>query len=300
MVGWIILGVILLLFVLLFTVHVHLTIDLKDDLALTLRIFGFPIYLRPKKQKKYKLRHYTLKKIRRREAKAAKKQAKSDAKAAKKKAEKAKKKAAESKLTKAQRKALKQKKKASRPAITDMIPLAGSVAKLFFSRFFGKLHIKIARIHVKVGGSDAAMVAISYGMMTNAMGGLVALLQKICDVDSLKKADIWVEPDFESDKIDFDFDITFRMSLGNVLWAAIKAGWKFLVGYMKIKPEAPDNDAASDKKKRSGKKTNGKSHDTQATSEVPDEIKPPNESSKIGGISLPPAPPKPPAPPCPW
>lgn len=244
MIGWIIFGSILLfiilLFVLLFTVHAHLIIDVRDDVAMTVRVLGIPIHILPKKPKKYKLRHYTLKKIRKREAKEAKKQAKAARRKAEKAAEKAKKKAAEAQLTKAQKKAIKKRKKAARPAITDLIPLVGHTAQLFFSHFFGKLHIQIARIHVRVGGADAAAVAISYAVVTNAMGGLIRSLQKFCDVDSLNKAEIIVEPCFTSDKMEFDGRIIFRLTLGNVVWAAIKAGWHFLLGFMKIKPDVPD------------------------------------------------------------
>ena len=59
MVGWIILGVvgfIILLLVLLFTVHAYITIDLKDDFALTVRVLGIPIHILPKKPTKYKKR----------------------------------------------------------------------------------------------------------------------------------------------------------------------------------------------------------------------------------------------------
>ena len=41
----------------------------------------------------------------------------------------------------------------------------------------------------------------------------------------------------ESGKIDFDLKLTIRVSLGNLLGALIRAGWKFLVGYIRIKPD---------------------------------------------------------------
>ncbi|MBQ5725295.1 MAG: hypothetical protein IIV80_03985, partial [Clostridia bacterium] len=62
-------------------------------------------------------------------------------------------------------------------------------------------------------------------------------LERISHVDGLRRADIRVEPDFLSEKIEFECKITFRLSLGNVLGAVIKAGWSFLIGYLKIKPD---------------------------------------------------------------
>ena len=144
------------------------------------------------------------------------------------------------KMTPEERRALKEKKKAGKPALTDLIPLICRVVGLFFSRFFGKLHIKVAKLHVRVGASDAMQAAVIYGVANQAVQYLVEFLRRISHVDGLKKADIRIEPDFLSDKIEFEFNMTFRVSLGNVLGAVFKAGWRFLVGYIKIKPD-PDH-----------------------------------------------------------
>lgn len=244
----IVLGCIVLLFVLLFTLHVSIRIQLTDEFALTVGVLGIKIPILPKKEKKYKLKDYTLKKIRKREKKQAKKDAKKAAAAKKKASEKARKKAekaeAEAKLTKAEKKALKKAKRAKRPKLTEFIPLTARVAKLFFSKFFGKIHIKMARLHVTVGGKDAASVAIMYGMIYPSMEALLVTLSKICRLEDLKKTDVQVLPDFTAEKITFDCDITFRVCLGNLVGAALKAGWSFLMGYNKIKPN-PDAPKAS-------------------------------------------------------
>ena len=51
-------------------------------------------------------------------------------------------------------------KKAGQPAIPDLIVVASRAAGLFFSRFFGRIHIKVARLHVKVGAADAMSCAV--------------------------------------------------------------------------------------------------------------------------------------------
>ena len=76
MIGWIIFGCIVLLFVIIFTVHINITIAMADDMALTIRVFGIPIHILPAKPKKYNLKNYTLKKIRKRDEAKAKKAAK--------------------------------------------------------------------------------------------------------------------------------------------------------------------------------------------------------------------------------
>ena len=93
MIPAIIIGCIVLLFVLLFTVHAYITIEMTDDMALTVRVLGIPIRILPKKPKTYKISHYTLKKIRKRDEKAAKKAAQKAENKKKKKAEKEQKKA---------------------------------------------------------------------------------------------------------------------------------------------------------------------------------------------------------------
>ena len=73
MTGWIIFGCIVLFFVFLFTVHAYVTMEMAEEMALTVRILGIPIKILPKKPTTYNPKHYTLKKIRKRDAKAAKK-----------------------------------------------------------------------------------------------------------------------------------------------------------------------------------------------------------------------------------
>lgn len=243
MTGWIIFGCVILFFVFLFTVHAYVTVEMVDDMALTVRVLGIPIKILPKKPKTYKISNYTLKKIRKRDEKAAKKAEKKAAKKAKKKVkkaeEKAEKKAKLDAMTKEERRALKEKKKAGKPPLTELIPLALRTLGLFCSRFFGKLHIKVAMLHVRVGAADAMQAAVMYGVVNQSVQYLLEGLKKLSHVKGLKKADIQIAPDFLSEGIAFEFKVTVRVSIGNLLGALLKAGWKFLVGYMKIKPD-PD------------------------------------------------------------
>lgn len=248
MTALIVIGCVLLFFIILFGAHAFITIDVTDEFALTVRFLGIPIRILPKKPKKYKLSHYTLKKIRKRDAAAARKQAKKDAKKAEKKAkkqrEKQEKAAEDAKLTREELKARRAAEKAKKPKLTDMIPLIAHVAGLFFSRFFGKLHIKVARIHIKVAAGDAMTAAVLYGTVNQSVQYLMAVLGKVSHVDGLKKADISIEPDFLTSSLAFDCKLTFRVSLGNILGALIKAGFAFLRGYIRIKPD-PKNPAPS-------------------------------------------------------
>ena len=60
MIPLIVIGCIILFFVFLFTVHAYITIEMADDMALTIRILGIPIKILPKKPKTYNIKKYTL------------------------------------------------------------------------------------------------------------------------------------------------------------------------------------------------------------------------------------------------
>ena len=233
----IVLGCIILFFVILFAIHINVRIAMKDDMTLSLRVLGIPIKILPKKEKAYNPKDYTLKKIRKRDAKAAEKAAKAAAKKKEKEKKKAEKDAEMQKLTKEERAALKEQKKASRPPITELVPLALNVAKLFFSRFFGKIHIRVVQLHVRIGAGDAMSAAVIYGLANQAVQYTMEFLRRFCRVDKYSRSDIRIEPDFLIDTIAFEFDLNIRVTLGGMLGAVIKAGWRFLVGYMKIKPD---------------------------------------------------------------
>ena len=235
----IVISCILAFFVLLFTVRVRVNIKMKESLELTVIAFGARIRILPKKQKKYNLKKYTLKKIQKRDAKAAiKEQKKAEAKAQKKKAKAEAKKKAKT-LTKEQKKAIKTKKKASRPPILDMISLFREVIGLFFGTFFSKLHFHAVKIIVKVGSSDAATTATLHGAVCATLGPTLCLIDRHSNLHVKRRSVVYVEPDFTSEKINMDIDVGFSISLGGVLSAAIKAGWRFLMGWNQIKPTPP-------------------------------------------------------------
>ena len=228
---------VVLFFVILFTVRINVRVAMKDDMTLALRVFGIPIKILPKKEKTYNPRRYTLKKIRKRDAKAAKKAAKATAKKREKARKKAEEAAEREKLTKKEKKALKAQKKASRPTLTDTVSLSLSVAKLFFSRFFGKLHLRVVKLHVRIGAKDAMTAAVIYGLANQSVQYTMEFLRRFCRVDKYSRSDIRIEPDFLIENVAFEFDLNVRVTLGGVLGAILKAGWKFLMGYEKIKPD---------------------------------------------------------------
>lgn len=232
---WIILAV-LLFFVLIFTVRIRVTIELQNELYLTVTVCGINIRILPKKPKKYKTRHYTPAKIAKRDKKAALKAKKKAARDADKADKKRKKKEDRARLTKAEKKAEKAKKKASRPPIPDIISLFFKVIRLFFSGFLSHFHFHIARVRLKIGGSDAAQAAMLYGIISTAAYPILSFLDKHSNLHGMKNADIDISPDFLSEEIKADIKIGFSMSLGGLLGVVLRAAFSFIFGWIKIKP----------------------------------------------------------------
>ncbi len=250
MIPFIIIMSVLLLFVLIFSVHAKVIIELRDELSLTVSVLGIKIPILPKKPKKYNLKKYTLKKIAKRDEKAEKERLEAEkkkAEKAKKKAEKAKEKkrqkAALKKMSRKERRELKAKKRASRPAIPDMISLFSEVIGLFFSGFLSHLHVYVARIRITVGSDEAAKTAILHTAICQALYPTLIFLDRKSNLHGIKKADVYIEPDFCSEKISADVKIAFSLNLFGLLCTVLKPAFRFLIGWSEIKPspttEAP-------------------------------------------------------------
>ena len=235
-VGLIIALSIIALFTLIFTVRARIDLKYSDTLSLTVKFFGIKLFILPKKQKKYKLSNYTLKKIARRDKKQAEKDAK---KAAKKKADK-------KKLTKAAKKA----QRANKPAFSDTADLFLSLIRLFFGRFFKRFHFHVARIRIKVGSPDAATTALLYCGICAALEPLLILISRHSNLHGMKKADVNISTDFLREDIEFDVDLGFSMSIGALLGVLLRVLFSALIGWGKIQPVPQTNEKKQDKKEK--------------------------------------------------
>ena len=252
--------IILAFFVALFTIRVKVTLEMKDELYLTVFAFGATLRILPKKPKKYKLRDYTPKKIAKRDAKKAAAEAQKAEKKrqrnAKKAAEKQKKKDAQAKLTKEQKKAIREKKRSSRPPIPDILELLFKIIRMFFSGFFAKFHFHVARIRIKIGSSDAATTALLWCTVSTALKPILILLDKKSNLHGMKNADISITTDYLSENISADIKLAFSMSLGGILGVALRTVFSFIFSWIKIMPsrsESPtvaSGDSSTEQKKK--------------------------------------------------
>ena len=237
---YIILGIIAF-FVFIFSVRARVTIDMADqDMKLSVKVLGININILPKKPKKYKLGNYTLKKIAKRDKKKAEKEKKkaeaAELKRQKKEADKKKKQESEAALTKEEKKARKAAKKASMPPLPDLVSLLLNTLGFFFPGLFTKFHFHVSRIKLRIGGKDAAQIALTYYAVSHALGPILNFIEKYSNLHGRKTAEIEIVPDYLSEEIKADVKLGFSTSIGGILGIVLKTGFKFLFGFLKIKP----------------------------------------------------------------
>jgi hypothetical protein len=112
--------------------------------------------------------------------------------------------------------------------VTDFLPLVQTALDLL-NAFRKKLRINHLYLKLIMASDDPCDLAVNYGKANAAMGNLLPLLER-CFV--IKKRDIEIECDFESDKTVIiaraDLTITLGRLLGILIWYGVKALKQFL------------------------------------------------------------------------
>lgn len=142
---------------------------------------------------------------------------------------------------KKQEKKLKKKESKSKPvlkdnskdqnselSLTDNIKLITEILSVFFKALPRHLHVKLAKLHIKVATGDAAQTAILYGAVSGAVACLVELLDSITNLNRLKRSSISIIPDYLSEKSDVDVNISLSISSFGAISTLGKSIWKFI------------------------------------------------------------------------
>lgn len=207
---WLILSILLLLIILLLHLRVRLAIRYEDDLSVSLKILCFNIPLFPKVQKKLKHKDYSVKKLRKRQKKLENKKAKKEKKSAEK-----------------QQKPKKELKK----TITEALELIKIVLEYVMPPFGKYFKLEILKLKIKVGTSDPAKTAVTYGVVSQSVAYIIELLSNITNVDVKKQNSIQVSADFLSEKTDADINIILNLKV----WHSISLAFKFCMGFLKTR-----------------------------------------------------------------
>lgn len=238
---YIFLGIILALFLLL-SIKARVVLEFNDELTVSVKLLCFNIKIAPPKEKKpIKIKDYSFSKHQKRlkgnYEKYLKKQQKKDAKKLKK-AEK-----------KKESKKVKKKKSPSRSPL-DWVNIAGAVIGALFSRFAKRLHIRVARLNIKVATGDAASTAILYGAIIQSVAYIIEILQKITNIDKLKSSQISVEPDYLSEQTTVDLCFVFSLRawhIFDILFGTIGKAIKKFFETAPPKPTKDENEKTNDK-----------------------------------------------------
>ncbi len=213
-------GVIIALAVMLLIMFLRIGIHVRSDgeLALKIGVGIFKISLYPKKEKKIKLSDYKIEKFRKKQEKL---EGKKSQKKQKKTLRKKKSTAAEDKSS--QTDVIKEK--------SDAMGLANTVlelVKVFLDRFGHHLHIKVERLVIIIGSSDAASTAILYGAVCGAVQCIVELFENCFHTKYSKNAEVRVTPDFTMEKTSADVGITFSLRVWQIFDTLIRTGIAYL------------------------------------------------------------------------
>ena len=167
----------------------------EGDTSLCLRLLGIPLFRSPERERPVRLRNYSPRAMRRK----AKKQAR---KAARKKPPKA---AAHPQAP---------KKEAS---LSEKISFVSDVARNIFVRTLSHARVKIFRLAVTVGSSDAAKTALLYGAVSPAVAFLLETLEQFSHLKVASGAPVGVQADFTAERCRVDLHLRFRLRIVHLL-----------------------------------------------------------------------------------
>lgn|GEM_PF-2296399 len=127
----------------------------------------------------------------------------------------------------------KKKKRETREAIFEMI----RAVKEILPKFFGKMHFKSAKLHAKIAAGDAAATALTCGGAKAAASLLFETIDNLAVLDRGSEKNVAIEPDYTSDKSQYDIDLRFKI---RVIWV-VKYGLKVLKEFIKFKIKQDKN-----------------------------------------------------------
>ena len=247
-----IIGGIILLFVGIGLLRATVTIEYKEDLALSVKVLFFNIKILPKKKKKpLDYKKFSAKKLRKLLKKQEEKEKKKALKKAEKKAKKEQKKVAKKKAAADRRAAEKKLKrrdpaayyrqkeaeKAKKLSISDILALIKAVLGTLVSRFRKHFRIKITRIRINVATGDAAKTAVMYGAISGGVAAILEILDRAMNVSYAKPEDydVDVTADFLGEKITADLKIAFSIKVWHVFDILFRTAFSALSTFVKNK-----------------------------------------------------------------
>ncbi len=129
------------------------------------------------------------------------------------------------------KKASAEPKKEKGGSITDFLPLV-KIGLDFLNAFRRKLRIRRLEMKLILASDDPCDLAVNYGRAWAALGNLMPRLERYFVI---KKRDLEVECDFEADQTVILARFDTVISLGGLVWIAVKYGVKAMSAFLKIR-----------------------------------------------------------------
>ena len=192
---------VLLLLLLALLLRVKFTLEYREAVVLKWHILGLSFALFPKTEKHVHPRRYTPRAIRRRKRRAQKKRAR--------------------KLRRANKRAKRNAKKTGgkprvRVGLHENVILLRALAAALLRKTGKRLHLKAARVHIRVATGDAATTAVLYGAVCASLAYLLAILERTTRLTAGPKG-ISVVADYLAERPTADVRLVFSARVWELL-----------------------------------------------------------------------------------
>ena len=199
--GFWILAIILLLFVLLLLVRLRFDINCTEEVTLRLRILGIPIPLYPAAAKKVRVSKFRRGYPKEKEAKKP-----------------------------AERKAKAPAKPAEKIPLGERIDIVLALVKKLCKKLCRHLRLDVSHIVITIGADDAASAAITYGIVSQSVAYLLAFLDAHLNIRKKRRGEIAVRCDFTAARTACDIRITASLAVWQLLDIGVSLAYNYFKG----------------------------------------------------------------------
>lgn len=174
---------------------VTLTVVMNDEHGFRLRgrILGLSFYRHPEKKKRVRLSDYSERAMKKKQEKQNKKE----------------------------RSAPSLPPPADDAPLTEKLSFATELASTVLRRSLSLAHVRVRRLTITVGSSDAATTALLYGVVSPALAFLLETLEQFSHLHISRNARVGVAADFTADRTRTDIHLRFRLRVIHLIIIAL-------------------------------------------------------------------------------
>lgn len=190
--------------------RLHFSFESTDGTTLSLRFLFVKISLYPKKQKKIRIRDYSLKKVKKRVRKAGEKKRSDKGKPTSKKEE-----------------------KEGNDNKSDIKTFIIACLKTVVRDFSRRVRTERLTLHITVSGKDAAEAALKFSAANQFASLLCTIIDEKLPMKNTNKRSIIIVPNYIGEKDEYKVKVTLSIAVGSIFISAVK----ILISYVSsVKP----------------------------------------------------------------